>query len=71
MSGQFAPERRKAIFHFGRLGWVNDTKNEAVRLKKMERVGEHALAYASNALCEFAETVRLLQEHDQDQGSPA
>ncbi len=71
MGGQFTPERRKAIFHFGRLGWINDTKNEAISLKQLEGVGEHALAYSSDALCEFAETVRPLQEHDQDQWSPA
>ena len=70
MGGQFTSKRGKAIFHFGRLGRVNDTKDEAISLKKMEGVGEHALTYASDALCEFAETVRLVQEHDQDQRSP-
>ncbi len=60
MGGQFTPERRKAIFHLGRLGWVYNTKNEAIGLKQLEGVGEHALADSSNAMCEFAETVRLL-----------
>ena len=71
MGRQFTPERRKAIFHLGWLGWVNDTKNEAISLKQLEGVGEHALTDSSDALCQFAETVRLLQEHDQDQRSPA
>ena len=60
MGGQFTPERRKAVFHFGRLSRIDDTKDETICLKQLEGVGEHALAYSSNAMCEFAETVCLL-----------
>ena len=70
MGRKLTTKRCEAVLDSGRLGGVDHTQDEAVGLKRLKRVGEHALAYPSDTACQFAKTMSPLQQHDQNQRAP-
>ena len=66
MGRELAAKRREAVLDLGRFGRIDHTQNEAVGLKRLKRVREHAFTHASDPACQLAEAMRLLQQQDQD-----
>ncbi len=71
MGRELAAKRRKAVLDLWRFGGIDHTQHEAVGLKRLKRVREHAFTYASDPACQLAKAMSPLQQHDEDQRTPA
>jgi len=70
MSGQFLPEFCQAVFHFRRLGRMNDAHDKAVLFERLKGMREHSFTYSANPFRKFAETMGSFEKHDEDKRAP-
>ena len=69
--GQLPAKRCQAVLNLGWFGRMYNARDKSICLERMKRMREHAFTHPSNPPRKLAKAMRFLQQHDQDQRTPA